>query len=137
MKEMEKRQLINDVNTLADAEVTKQILDSIPVARAYDFFDKLRDLYKRKIKFDGIREDTIKKIITSTQKYTDENLRNKLRQWLDKAKKIRDNAAKNRIAQWTEERYRISNARKNWKKRIGKNYLIYINYTMIKSQFMN
>ena len=69
MKEMEKRQLINDVNTLADAEVTKQILDSIPVARAYDFFDKLRDLYKRKIKFDGIREDTIKKIHINTKIY--------------------------------------------------------------------
>ena len=55
-----------------------------------------------------------KKIIVSIEKYTDDYLRNKLRQWLDKAKKIRDNAAKNRIAQWIEERFRISNARKNW-----------------------
>ena len=39
-----------------------------------------------------------------------------LKQWLDKANKIRDNAAKNRIAKWIEDRYRISNARNNWKK---------------------
>jgi hypothetical protein len=29
---------------------------------------------------------------------------------------MKEDAAKNRIAKWTEERYRISNARKNWKK---------------------
>ena len=29
---------------------------------------------------------------------------------------MKEEAAKNRIAQWTEERYRISNARKNWRK---------------------
>jgi hypothetical protein len=40
----------------------------------------------------------------------------KLNEWNNKANKIRDNAAKNRIAKWTEDRYRISNARKNWKK---------------------
>jgi GTP:adenosylcobinamide-phosphate guanylyltransferase len=44
MDEIEKRQLINDVNTIADAELTKKLLDSIPVARANDFFNKLKDL---------------------------------------------------------------------------------------------
>ena len=116
INEIEKRQLINDVNTIADAEITKQVLDSIPVARAYDFFDKLRDLYNQKNKFDRIRKDVLIKIITTIEKYTDDYLRNKLRQWNDKAKKIRDNAAKNRIAKWIEDRHRISNARKNWKK---------------------
>ena len=29
---------------------------------------------------------------------------------------MKEEAAKNRLAKWTEERYRISNARKNWKK---------------------
>ena len=116
INEIEKRQLINDVDTIADAELTKQVLHSIPVARAYDFFDKLRDLYNRKNKSFEIRNDTLTKIIITIEKYNDEYLRNKLRQWNDKAKKIRDNAAKNRIAQWIEERYRISNARKNWEK---------------------
>ena len=32
---------------------------------------------------------------------------------------MKEDAAKNRIARWTEERYRISNARKNWKKLIN------------------
>ena len=70
----------------------------------------------RKKKVDKIREVRIKQIIKQIEKYTDKNLRNKLRKCLDKAKKIRDKANKNRIAKWTEERYRISNARKNWKK---------------------
>jgi len=48
INEIEKRQLINDVNTIADAEITKQLLDSIPVARAYDFFDKLRELDRKR-----------------------------------------------------------------------------------------
>ena len=126
LNEIEKRQLINDVNTIADAELIKQLLDSISVARAYDFFDKLKDLVKRKNQFDGIRKDILKKIIVSIEKYTDDYLRNKLRQWLDKAKKIRDNAAKNRIAQWIEERNRISNARKNWKK-LSDLYDLYMN----------
>ena len=39
-----------------------------------------------------------------------------LRQWLLTSNKMKDNNAKNRIARWTEERYRISKARKNWKK---------------------
>ena len=47
LNEIEKRQLINDVNTIADAELTKKLLDSIPVARAYDFLDKLRDLERK------------------------------------------------------------------------------------------
>ena len=29
---------------------------------------------------------------------------------------MKEDAAKNRIARWTEERYRIANARKNWRK---------------------
>ena len=77
LNEIEKRQLINDINTIADAELTKQLLDSIPVARAYDFFDKLKDLVKRKNQFDGIRKDILKKIIVSIEKYTDDYLKNK------------------------------------------------------------
>ena len=35
-------------NTNADVELTKQFLDSIPVARAYDFLNKLRELERRR-----------------------------------------------------------------------------------------
>ena len=116
LDEIEKRQLINDINTIADVELIKQVLHSIPVARAYDFFDKLKDLYDKKNEFYSIRKDIFTKIIISIEKYNETYLKNKLRQWLSNANKIRDNAAKNRIAQYIEDRYRISNARKNWKK---------------------
>ena len=126
LNEIEKRQLINDTNAIADAELTKQFLHSIPVARAYKFFDKLRELYNKKNKYYEIRKEILTKIIITIEKYSDEYLRNKIRQWNDKANKIRDNAAKNRIAQWIEERYRISNARKNWEK-LSNLYDLYMN----------
>ena len=116
LNEIEKRQLINDTNTIADAELTKQLLNSIPVARAYDFLNKLKDLDKKRRDMSNYKINLIRRIIISLTKYNDDILRNKIRQWNDKARKIRDNAAKNRIAQWIEERYRISNARKNWEK---------------------
>ena len=54
MNEIEKRQLINDTNTIADAELIKQLLNSIPVARAYDFFDKFND--RSQFKKDELQE---------------------------------------------------------------------------------
>ena len=116
LDEIEKRQLIKDVETIADVEVTKRFKESIPVARAYDFFDKLKDIIERRKKIHIMQEDVLIKIIDKYGRYTDDYLRKKLRQWLINATKIRDEAAKNRIAKWIEERYRISNARKNWKK---------------------
>ena len=112
LNEIEKRQLINDINTMADAELTKQYIHSIPIARAYDFFDKLKDLIKRKNQFYGIRKNLITKLIIAIEKYNDNNLRSKLRQWFLIANTIRDKAAKNRIAQWIE--YQMQ-------ERIGKN----------------
>lgn len=43
-------------------------------------------------------------------------LRNKFRQWIIARKKLKGEFVKKRIVKWTEEKYRISNARKNWKK---------------------
>ena len=116
LNEIEKRQLINDVNVIANASLIKKFNDSIPVARAYDFFDKIRDMINRRNKLVSLKEHILRRIIEKIDRYTDDYLRKKLRQWNETARKIRDNAAKNRIAKWTEERYRISNARKNWKK---------------------
>ena len=78
LDEIEKRQLINDINTIADAELTKQVIHSIPVARAYDFFDKLKDLYDKKNEFYSIRKDIFTKIIISIEKYNQNYLKNKL-----------------------------------------------------------
>ena len=116
LDEIEKRQLINDINTIANTEMTKRLLNSIPVARAYDFLDKFKDFVNKRNKFSKIRIDILKRIITKLSRYTVDNLKNKLKYWLEIANKIEKEAGKNRIAQWIEERYRISNARKNWKK---------------------
>ena len=72
MNEIEKRQIINDVNTLTDAEITKKLLHSIPVARAYDFLNKFRDLYNKKNKYYEIRKEILTKIIITIEKYSDE-----------------------------------------------------------------
>ena len=116
MDEIEKRQLINDVNTIADVEITKRVKDAIPVARAYDFFDKLREVVKRFSQFEEKKTHLLIKIFDRFGRFSEDYIRKKLRQWLTTANKIKENAAKNRIAKWTEERYRISNARKNWRK---------------------
>ena len=57
-------------------------------------------------------------------------LRRKLRQWRDNAHKLTEEAAKNRIARWTEERYRLANARKNWKDLADK-YDMFINNRLL------
>ena len=72
-------------------------------------------MINRRNKLVSLKEHILRRLIEKIDRYTDNYLRKKLRQWNETAKKI-DNAAKNRIAKWTEERYRISNARKNWKK---------------------
>ena len=116
LNEIEKRQLIKDVTTVTDVSRTKNFSDSIRVARAVDFFRKLRDLEKRRINLSKFKTTLLRKIVKHLVRYDEDLLKNKLRKWLDTAMKIRDNAAKNRIAKWTEERFRISNARKNWQK---------------------
>ncbi|MBR6907536.1 hypothetical protein IKN40_03405, partial [bacterium] len=116
MDEIEKRQLINDVNTITDVSRTKNFNDSIPVARAVDFFRILRDLERRRMNLANFKKTLLRKIVNYITRYNEDLLRKLLRQWLTTANKIKENAAKNRIAKWTEERYRISNARKNWKK---------------------
>ena len=126
LEEIEKRQLINDINIIADAEITQRLLHSIPVARAYNFLDKFKDFVNKRNKLSKVRISILTKIITKLTRYTDEHLRNNLRKWLSNANKIRDEAAKNRIAQWLEERYKISNARKNWKK-LYNLYQLYMN----------
>ena len=69
MDEIEKRQLINDVNTTADAELTKKLLDSIPVARAYDFFDKLRDLDRKRRDMSNYKNNLLRRRIIILTKY--------------------------------------------------------------------
>ena len=116
MDQMDKRQLINDVDYMACAEISKRVTDTVPVARAYDFFDKVRDLINRRSKETIRRDELLIKIIDRYGKFTEDYLRRILRKWKETANKLRDEAARNRIANWTEERFRISKARKNWRK---------------------
>ena len=113
---MDKRQLIKDVDTVADVETTKRFKDSIPVARAVEFFKLLRELEKRRIHLSNYKMNFLRKTINNLIRYYQDLLRKKLNQWNDTAKKMKEEATKNRIARWTEERYRIANARKNWRK---------------------
>jgi len=116
LDEIEKRNLINDINTFTDITLTKRITDSIPIARMYDFFERLRNIDKYRKNLMDLKNNLLNKLLRKVNKRIIEILRNKLKQWNDKAQKMKEEAAKNRIAKWTEERYRISNARKNWKK---------------------
>jgi hypothetical protein len=116
MDEIEKKQLTNDVNTVASVMIVKRFKDAIPVARAYDFFDKLREIVIRRNKSEETKTHLLIKIIDNAGKFSQDYLKKIIRKWFETADKIKDKAVKNRIAKWTEERYRISNARKNWEK---------------------
>ena len=85
LNEIEKRQLINDVNVIANASLIKKFNDSIPVARAYDFFDKLRDVINRRNKLVSLKEHILRRLIEKIGRYTDDYLRRKLRQWNETA----------------------------------------------------
>jgi hypothetical protein len=116
MDEIEKRQLINDVNTVSDVMLIKRFKEAVPIARTFDFFDKLKAVFTRRNKSEETKTHLLIKIIDKAGRYSEDYLRKMLHKWLLTVKKLTEEAVKNRIAKWTEERYRISNARKNWKK---------------------
>ena len=45
MNEINKRPFIKDINFIVDISLNKEFCDSNPIARAYDFFDKLIKMY--------------------------------------------------------------------------------------------
>ena len=89
LNEIEKRQLINDIDTIANAKLTKQLLDSIPVARAYDFFDKLKDLDRRRRDLSNYKINILRRIISFLIRNNQDVLKNKLNKWLSTANKKR------------------------------------------------
>jgi hypothetical protein len=46
----------------------KKFNDSIPVARAYDFFDKLRDVINRRNKLVSLKEHILRRLIEKNRK---------------------------------------------------------------------
>ena len=97
-----------------NACVSAKPLKAIPVARAYDVFDRLRKQYYDWVKLRELWMQLMEKYMVNAEQRLNDLLRKKIRQWRDKAKKMTEEAAKRRIAKWLEERYRIANARKNW-----------------------
>ena len=61
--EQDEKQIIKDADTMANVELTKKINDAIPVARAYDFFDKFRELVNLKTKFQQIKQKEYSKCV--------------------------------------------------------------------------
>ena len=114
MDEINKRILTNTIDTMNNACVSAKPLKSIPVARAYDVFDRLRKQYYDWVKLRELWMQLMEKYMVNAEQRLNDLLRKKIRQWRDKAKKMTEEAAKRRIAKWLEERYRIANARKNW-----------------------
>ena len=63
LDEIDKRQLIDNVNTFSNASLIKQINDTIPVARVYNFFDRLRNLDKYRKNLLDLKKNLLKKLI--------------------------------------------------------------------------
>jgi len=63
LNEIEKRQLINDVNTFTDIVLTKKITDSVPVARLFDFFDRLRNIEKYRKNLLDLKYNLLSKLV--------------------------------------------------------------------------
>ena len=66
-------------------------------------------------------------------------LRRKLLQWKDTAKKSTEEISKNKVAKFIENKYKIANARKNWKDLADK-YDVYVNNSLlyqVKSRLKN
>ena len=111
-----KRLLIDNANTLGDVSYVKKIQDAVPVARATDFFKKLKylsDKWDELIKNQG---DKLRDLFDRLLKNYDAILRRKLVQWKDKAKLISKETAKKKIADFVENKYKTQLARDNWQK---------------------
>ena len=126
LEEINKRILVSNVDIMSDAMCSEKIIRSVPLARTKDFLEKLKNKYK-------LWKILYRKLLKLLRKYIDNGedlkknlLRKKLRQWLKNALKKQQENAKSRIARWIENRYRIANARKNWKKLVDK-YDLYKN----------
>ena len=82
INQIEKRQLIDSINIMADAELTINLLNYIPVERAYDILHNLRNLDKRRSDLVNEKKNLLKRRIIYLTKYNNDLLREKLVKWL-------------------------------------------------------
>jgi len=54
------KNLKNSVNTIKNVSILKKLNSAIPVSRAYDFLDKLRNIYDKKQLYSQLRDDILK-----------------------------------------------------------------------------
>ena len=127
LKEVDKKLLSNSVNTLADVTGTKKIMKAVSLARAADFFTQLRRIWGDWDKIKRRILNIMGKYLESEEEKRMNYLRRKLLQWKDNSMKMTIEFARNRIAKWTERKYKIADARNNWRELAGKLAQIKIN----------
>ena len=139
MSLLDKKNLFDNVNTLNDVIVTNKVLKAVPVARSVDFFTHLRRIWGD---WDKIRKrilDIMGKYLESEEEKRINYLKRKLLQWKENAKKTTEEVSKNKLAKFIENKYKIANARKNWKDLANK-YDMFINKSLlyqVKSRLRN
>ena len=122
LNSIKNRILINDINIVNDVSISSQTVRAVPVGRVFDFLKKLNKQYKLWKKLYSKFSKFLEKYIGTTEEVRNNLLRRKLRQWRDNVNKLNETAEKNliRIAKWIEKRYKLSNAKMNWKDSVDK-----------------
>ena len=127
---LDSKVLTNTVKDLADVFLVKKFEDSIPAARASDFFEKLIQRARKMRALNDQQIIKIKRLINRLIRANDNVLGKKLYQWRDTAKKITDETCKRKIARLIENKYKTNKARDQWNKLVEK-YDLYVNNRLI------
>ena len=127
---LDKKLLTTNVEHMADVFLVKKFTETIPAARAAEFF---KTIFTKAQRIRGINDQQVQKIkrfmLRKIRFYEDFNKR-KLNQWRDNAKKITEEANKRKIARFTENKYKTKLARDNWNKLVEK-YDLYVNNRLL------
>ena len=132
LDEINKRQLINNVNTLSNVSNAAKIVRAIPFARAINFLENLNnkyDFWKRNRFLERI--NIIKKLLIKKDDFYKKLLKEKFEKWAKITKESKIILSK-KIAKWTENQYRLANARENWKN-LSKKYYSLINKIILNN----
>ena len=127
---LDKNVLTNTVAHLADAFLVKKFQDTIPAARAVDFFDKVNKRSQKMKALNDQQASKIKRLLIKLIRFKAEKLSRKFNQWHDIAKKMTEEAAKRRIARLIENKYKTILARDKWNKLVEK-YDLFVNNRLI------
>ena len=127
---LDKNVLTTTVSHVADAFLVKKFQDTIPAARAVDFFDNVNKISQRMRALNDQQANKIKRLLLKLIRFKAEKLGRKFNQWRDTAKKMTEEAAKRRIARLIENKYKTNLARDKWNKLVEK-YDLFVNNRLI------